>query len=103
MARIERAPSEFEERLVQVNRVSKVVKGGRRFSFSSVVVVGDGRGTVGAGTGKASEVPESIRKAGEDARKHMTPGPLVGNPIPPKIPVSCAAAKVLLKPAAPGP
>jgi len=102
MARIERAPSEFEERLVQVNRVSKVVKGGRRFSFSSVVVVGDGRGTVGAGTGKASEVPESIRKAGEDARKHMIRVPLVGNTIPHEITVSYGASKVLLKPAAPG-
>src|SRR3954447_11121288 len=102
MARIERAPSEFEERLVQVNRVSKVVKGGRRFSFSSVVVVGDGHGTVGAGTGKASEVPESIRKAGEDARKHMIRVPMVGNTIPHEITVSYGASKVLLKPAAPG-
>ena len=58
MARIERPVSEFEERLVQVNRVAKVVKGGRRFNFSAVVVVGDGHGTVGAGTGKAAEVPE---------------------------------------------
>lgn len=102
MARIERAPSEFEERLVQVNRVAKVVKGGRRFSFSSVVVVGDGRGTVGAGTGKAAEVPESIRKAGEDARKHMIRVPLVGSTIPHEITVSYGASKVLLKPAAPG-
>src|SRR6476619_6561830 len=102
MARIERAPSEFEERLVQVNRVSKVVKGGRRFSFSSVVVVGDGRGTVGAGTGKASEVPESIRKAGEDARKHMIRVPMVGATIPHDVIVSYGASKVLLKPAAPG-
>src|SRR5437868_1688119 len=102
MARIERTPSEFEERLVQVNRVAKVVKGGRRFSFSSVVVVGDGRGTVGAGTGKASEVPESIRKAGEDARKHMIRVPLVGNTIPHEVAVSYGASKVLLKPAAPG-
>src|SRR5438477_2523850 len=102
MARIERAPSKFEERLVQVNRVAKVVKGGRRFSFSSVVVVGDGRGTVGAGTGKAAEVPESIRKAGEDARKHMIRVPLIGNTIPHEVVVSYGASKVLLKPAAPG-
>jgi small subunit ribosomal protein S5 len=102
MARIERAASDFEERLVQVNRVSKVVKGGRRFSFSSVVVVGDGRGTVGAGTGKAAEVPESIRKAGEDARKHMIRVPLIGNTIPHEVVVSYGASKVLLKPAAPG-
>ena len=102
MARVERAVSEFEERLVQVNRVAKVVKGGRRFSFSSVVVVGDGRGTVGAGTGKAAEVPESIRKAGEDARKHMIRVPMVGNTIPHEVVVSYGASKVFLKPAAPG-
>src|SRR6476620_2365031 len=102
MARIERAVSEFEERLVQVNRVAKVVKGGRRFNFSSVVVVGDGKGTVGVGTGKASEVPESIRKAGEDARKHMIRVPLIGNTIPHEVVVSYGASKVLLKPAAPG-
>jgi small subunit ribosomal protein S5 len=87
---------------VQVNRVAKVVKGGRRFSFSSVVVVGDGHGTVGAGTGKAAEVPESIRKAGEDARKHMIRVPMVGNTIPHEVVVSYGASKVFLKPAAPG-
>jgi len=102
MARAERASSEFDERLVQVNRVAKVVKGGRRFSFSSVVVVGDGHGTVGAGTGKAAEVPESIRKAGEDARKHMIRVPMVGNTIPHEVIVSYGASKVFLKPAAPG-
>ena len=102
MARIERTPSEFEEKLVQVNRVAKVVKGGRRFNFSSVVVVGDGRGTVGAGTGKASEVPESIRKAGEDAKKHMIRVPLIGTTIPHDVEVSYGASTVLLKPAAPG-
>jgi small subunit ribosomal protein S5 len=102
MARIERAPSDFEERLVQVNRVAKVVKGGRRFNFSAVVVVGDGRGTVGAGTGKAGEVPEAIRKAGEDARKHMIRVPLVGATIPHEVTVSYGASNVLLKPAAPG-
>src|SRR4051812_36639498 len=103
MARVERgAVSEFEERLVQVNRVAKVVKGGRRFNFSSVVVVGDGHGYVGVGTGKAAEVPESIRKAGEDARKHMVRVPLVGTTIAHDIIVSYGASKVLLKPAAPG-
>lgn len=102
MARTDRTPTEFEEKLVQVNRVSKVVKGGRRFNFSSVVVVGDGKGMVGAGTGKASEVPESIRKAGEDARKHMIRVPLVGSTIPHEVRVSYGASTVLLKPAAPG-
>lgn len=104
MARVERERtiSEFEERLVQVNRVAKVVKGGRRFNFSSVVVVGDGKGTVGVGTGKASEVPESIRKASEDARKHMVRVPLVGGTIAHEITVSYGASTVLLRPAAPG-
>lgn len=105
MARVERERpivSEFEEKLVQVNRVSKVVKGGRRFNFSAVVVVGDGKGTVGAGTGKASEVPDSIRKAGEDAKKHIIRVPMVGGTIPHDVRVSYGASTVLLKPAAPG-
>jgi small subunit ribosomal protein S5 len=88
--------------LVQVNRVAKVVKGGRRFNFSAVVVVGDGKGTVGAGTGKAGEVPEAIRKAGEDAKKHMIRVPLIGTTIPHEVLVTYGASKVLLKPAAPG-
>jgi small subunit ribosomal protein S5 len=94
--------ADFEEKLVQVNRVSKVVKGGRRFNFSAVVVVGDGHGTVGAGTGKAAEVPNSIRKATDDARKHMIRVPLVGSTIPHEVRVSYGASTVLLKPAAPG-
>jgi small subunit ribosomal protein S5 len=94
--------SEFEEKLVQVNRVAKVVRGGRRFNFSAVVVVGDGKGTVGAGTGKAAEVPDSIRKAGEDAKKHMIRVPLVGSTIPHEVRVSYGASTVMLKPAAPG-
>lgn len=104
MARVERERpvSEFEEKLVQVNRVAKVVKGGRRFNFSSVVVVGDGKGMVGAGTGKASEVPDSIRKAGEDAKKHMIRVPLVGTTIPHEVRESYGASVVLIKPAAPG-
>ena len=103
MARVDRnSVSDFEEKLVQVNRVSKVVKGGRRFNFSAVVVVGDGHGTVGAGTGKASEVPDSIRKATDDARKHMIRVPLVGSTIPHEVRVSYGASTVLLKPAAPG-
>lgn len=102
MARIERAPSEFEEKLVQVNRVAKVHRGGRRFNFSSVVVVGDGKGTVGVGTGKATEVPDSIRKAGDDAKKHMIRVPMIGSTIPHEVKVSYGASTVLLKPAAPG-
>jgi small subunit ribosomal protein S5 len=104
MARVERERivPEFEEKLAQVNRVAKVVKGGRRFNFSSVVVVGDGKGTVGAGTGKAAEVPDSIRKAGEDAKKHMIRVPLVGSTIPHDVRVSYGASTVYLKPAAPG-
>jgi small subunit ribosomal protein S5 len=102
MARIERNIADFEEKLVQVNRVAKVVKGGRRFNFSAVVVVGDGQGTVGAGTGKASEVPNAIRKAGDDARKHMISVPLVGSTIPHDVTESYGASTVLLRPAAPG-
>jgi small subunit ribosomal protein S5 len=102
MARFEKPVSEFEEKLVQVNRVAKVVKGGRRFNFSAVVVVGDGRGTVGAGTGKAAEVPDSIRKAGEDAKKHMIRVPMVGSTIPHDVRESYGASTVVLRPAAPG-
>jgi small subunit ribosomal protein S5 len=93
---------ELEERVVQINRVSKVVKGGRRFSFSSVVVVGNGQGQVGVGIGKAGEVPDSIRKAIEAAKKSMIRVPLAGRTIPHPIEVTFGSARVLLKPAAPG-
>lgn len=92
----------LEERVVEVNRVSKVVKGGRRFNYSAVVVVGDHNGIVGAGNGKASEVPDAIRKGVEDAKKHLIQVPLVDGTIPHPITSVIGASTVLLRPAAPG-
>ena len=93
---------ELEERVVQINRVSKVVKGGRRFSFSAIVVVGDGRGHVGAGLGKADEVPDAIKKGIEDAKKHVIKVPLLDRSIPHPVTADFGAAKVLLRPASKG-
>ena len=102
MARFEREQSEFTEKLVALNRVSKTVKGGRVMKFAALMVVGDEKGRVGFGTGKAAEVPEAIRKGIEDAKKNMHTISLSGTTIPHEIIGEFGAGRVLLKPAAPG-
>jgi small subunit ribosomal protein S5 len=93
---------EFEERVVAINRVTKVVKGGRRLRFAALVVVGDRKGRVGFGTGKAQEVPEAIRKAIEDAKKNLFRVPMVGTSIPHEVLGEFGGGKIMLKPAIEG-
>ena len=99
---MEERTEEFKETVVAINRVAKVVKGGRTFRFSAVVVVGDQNGHVGIGNGKASEVPDAIRKAIEEAKKNVVEVPIVGTTIPHEFIGEFGSAKVMLKPAAEG-
>ena len=94
--------SEFEDKVIHINRCAKVVKGGRRFSFAAIVVVGDKKGQVGVGLGKAGEVPEAIKKAGKQAKKNLMKIPLEGNTIPHEVVGHFGASQVLMKPAPEG-
>ncbi|MBF0578424.1 30S ribosomal protein S5 [Erysipelotrichaceae bacterium RD49] len=97
-----REPKEFDEQVVYINRISKTVKGGRKMRFAALVVVGDRKGRVGVGTGKAKEVPEAIRKASEAAKKNMFTVPIVGTTIPHDVVGTFGAGKVFMKPASEG-
>jgi len=101
--RVDKREKEFEERVVTINRVTKVVKGGRRFRFAALVVIGDKKGRVGFGTGKANEVPDAIRKAVEDARKNLIKVPIVNNStLPHQVIGKYGAGRILLRPASEG-
>ena len=102
MERIDASTLDLQEKVVSINRVSKTVKGGRIMKFSALIVVGDGNGVVGYGIGKAAEVPEAIRKGTEDARKNLYRISLKGTSIPHEVVGASGAARVLLRPAAPG-
>lgn len=102
MEELERKAPELMDKLIAINRVAKVVKGGRRFRFSAIVVVGDGQGTIGCGLGKAKEVPEAIRKAVEKAKRNLIKVPVMQGTIPHEVVGALGATKVLLMPASPG-
>lgn len=102
MARIEKTESEFQERVIQIRRVTKVVKGGKRLKFRVVVVVGNALGRVGVGVGKAAEIPNAVRKGIEDAKKQMVEVPLSGTTIPHPVLGKSGAGRVFLKPAVKG-
>jgi small subunit ribosomal protein S5 len=102
MAHIDASKLDLKEKVVHINRVAKVVKGGRRFSFSVLVVIGDGHGHVGIGTGKASEVPDAIRKAVDDAKKNLIEVPLKGSTLYHEVIGEFKASRVLLRPASAG-